>query len=269
MKKLFFKHDIDARNDLRIQNLIIEHGIAAYGLYWYIVELMYSNDGYLPKQQFKCIAYALHLEDEVVSAVLQSDLFRYSEEKDAYYSERILKELSHMQEVSETARKNINSRWSRYGGNTPVLRPYYDGNTDKDKEKKERIEETKKEINKETNKEEQKVIDQTIDWVNSYKPAFSDSVKRWLEYKMRRGASYSSAADARAFVNLLIRMSNSDPQKAADIIDTSIANNYLGLVPTNTKRNDGNNIRSKNPRDTRPEIIQYTGPEVPQANRYL
>ena len=263
MKKLFFKHEIGARNDLKIQSLIAEYGIAAYGIYWYIVEMMYDNEGYLPKSQYKSIAFALQTNAELVSNVLRSDLFRYSEDRDAYYSERIINELSHMQEVSEQRRISVNRRWLKYNCNTNVIQNY----TDKDKEK--RLEETKKEINKETNKEEQKVIDQTIDWVNSYKPAFSDSVKRWLEYKMRRGASYSSAADARAFVNLLIRMSNSDPQKAADIIDTSIANNYLGLVPTNTKRNDGNNIRSKNPRDTRPEIIQYTGPEVPQANRYL
>ena len=77
MKKLFFKHEIGARYDLKVQNLIAEYGIAGFGLYWYIVEMMYDNEGYLPREQYKSIAFALHTDANLVSNVLQSELFCY------------------------------------------------------------------------------------------------------------------------------------------------------------------------------------------------
>ena len=135
MKKLFFKHEIGARYDLKVQNLIAEYGIAGFGLYWYIVEMMYDNEGYLPREQYKSIAFALHTDANLVSNVLQSELFCYSEEKDSYYSERIIKELSHMQDVSEQRRNSVNSRWKKYNSITNVVQNCTDKDKDKDKDK--------------------------------------------------------------------------------------------------------------------------------------
>ena len=45
----WFKHDVDAHDDIKIRKLIRMHGMQAYGFYWYIVELLYGNGGEIQK----------------------------------------------------------------------------------------------------------------------------------------------------------------------------------------------------------------------------
>ena len=36
----WFKHDSDANLDDKLQNLMLDHGLKGYGLYWYCLELI-------------------------------------------------------------------------------------------------------------------------------------------------------------------------------------------------------------------------------------
>ena len=41
----WFRHDIYAHQDLKIRKLVRKYGYEAYGIYWFIVELLYENGG--------------------------------------------------------------------------------------------------------------------------------------------------------------------------------------------------------------------------------
>ena len=145
IKKLYFKHDIGARNDLKLQELVMRHGAEGLGIYWCLVEVMYENGGYLPAEQYKSIAFVLHVEEAKVLGVLQSDLFTYSKEDEVYSSERVLKELGSMKEISEKRKASIRARWEKYNSNTNVNKVLYYKDKDKDKDKDKKEESSKEE----------------------------------------------------------------------------------------------------------------------------
>ena len=39
----YFSHDYNARNDIKIQALLVEHGAVGYGVYWIIVEILHEE----------------------------------------------------------------------------------------------------------------------------------------------------------------------------------------------------------------------------------
>ena len=42
MKKMYyFQHDYNARNDPKLQALIVEMGVAGIGIYWCLVEMLF------------------------------------------------------------------------------------------------------------------------------------------------------------------------------------------------------------------------------------
>ena len=46
----YFSHDYNARNDIKIQALLVEHGAAGYGVYWIIVEILHEETAKKLKQ---------------------------------------------------------------------------------------------------------------------------------------------------------------------------------------------------------------------------
>lgn len=57
----------------------------------------------------------------------------------------------------------------------------------------------------------------------------------WLEYKRSRRERYKSEESVRKCLIMLRRLADDDLQRAAAIIDQSIANNWAGLFPLRTE----------------------------------
>ena len=82
MKKgtYYFSHDFGARNDPKIQRLIVELGAAALGAYWCIIEQLYEKGGRMALECIKDIAVSLNVNIELVKSVLcDYDLFEIYE----------------------------------------------------------------------------------------------------------------------------------------------------------------------------------------------
>jgi hypothetical protein len=111
MKETFyFSHDYTSRSDAKIKDLIFNHGLAGYGIYWCLIEDLYLNDNCLP---FDCrrIAHELHCDKDIVLSVLKDfDLFII--ENGFFYSLSIQKRLDKRNEKSEKARSNASKRWN-------------------------------------------------------------------------------------------------------------------------------------------------------------
>lgn len=59
---------------------------------------------------------------------------------------------------------------------------------------------------------------------------FGKVIQDWISYKTERHNTYTKTG-FKTFVKKLIEYSNGEYEKAQEIVDTSIANNYLGIFP--------------------------------------
>lgn len=89
-----------------------------------------------------------------------------------------------------------------------------------------------------------------IDFVS---PEYAEAFATWLEYKRERRESYKSDKSLRAAYSKLLQLSDNDPQKAASIVQQSMANNWAGLFELKTERNGTN----RNPYPSKQEANDY------------
>ena len=89
-----------------------------------------------------------------------------------------------------------------------------------------------------------------IDFVS---PEYVEIFTTWLEYKRERRESYKSDKSLRAAYSKLLQLSENDPQKAASIVQQSMANNWAGLFELKTERNGTN----RNPYPSKQEANDY------------
>ena len=144
----YFPHDTNARNSSKLIRLRMKHGAEGYGVYFMILERLRDEDGYSSPTDYDMIAFDLHVDTELVRAVVEDfGLFRKSEDGTRFYSSGFL----HRMEVkdaergqrSEAARKAIQARWHRnaeadterirteYGSDTERIRNEYGSDTER------------------------------------------------------------------------------------------------------------------------------------------
>lgn len=106
----YFQHDYNARNDPKLQDVLIQHGVAGIGIYWCIIEQMYEQGGKLPFKTCKNIAFALHVNCKVVESVVNNfDLFQNDDT--FFWSNSVHARLNRRKEISERRKKAAVSRW--------------------------------------------------------------------------------------------------------------------------------------------------------------
>lgn len=127
----YFSHDYNARNDPKLQKLLMKHGQEGKGIYWDLIEMLYEQDGYLLLSECETYAFQLRTQYERITDVIRGfDLFNTDENR--FWSESVLKRLETRKNRSEKARESVNVRWN----DTKVIRTKYDSNTNKGKESK-------------------------------------------------------------------------------------------------------------------------------------
>lgn len=111
MKRTFyFQHDYGARNDPKLQDLLIEHGVAGIGIFWCIIEQMYEQEGRLPFKAFKSIAFALHVDSKIVESVVK-DFELFDSDENFFWSNSVLVRLNKRKEISDRRKRAAQSRW--------------------------------------------------------------------------------------------------------------------------------------------------------------
>lgn len=91
-ESFYFQHDYNARNDPKMQRLIMNCGVAGVGIYWCIVEMLYEQGGKLPIEDIEVIAYNLHAEKTTLEEVVFGlNLFVFDDTH--FWSERALEVL--------------------------------------------------------------------------------------------------------------------------------------------------------------------------------
>jgi hypothetical protein bfra3_11661 len=167
----YFQHDYNARNDPKIQDLIIEHGVAGVGIFWCIIEALYEQDGKLPLRSCKSIAFVLHVECGVVESVVR-DFGLFESDGTYFWSNSVLTRLTRRKEISERRKMAAEIRW----------RSSKDRNQSQS-EKKEDVE------RKEVNKQIKRFRPPTLKEVNTYisDKGYSIEAERFIDFYASKG----------------------------------------------------------------------------------
>ena len=131
-KAYYFPHDLNARNDPKLQDVMIELGLEGIGAYWCMIEQLYEQEGQLPVKALKGIAFTLHMDfSKLQRLISEFDLFLI--EGDVLTSPAVTKRREAMIEKSYNAKKSIANRWKKKADNkdtnvlntdTNVIRTY-------------------------------------------------------------------------------------------------------------------------------------------------
>ena len=112
MKKSYFRHDYNARNDIKLQSVITKHGAVGIGVYWIIVEMLYQNGGELPLDIARNISVAYFTDFKVVESVIK-DFDLFENDGNVFWSVRIRQTIDNTKKVSDARKAASRQRWSR------------------------------------------------------------------------------------------------------------------------------------------------------------
>ena len=117
MKVPYFSHDADARRDPKMTALIGRFGMAGYGSFWVIVEMLREEENYrLPHKSFafEAIGSEIKMSPEeakiFVNDLIENFELLRSDEK-YFWSESLLRRMALMNEKSEKNRRAAQKRW--------------------------------------------------------------------------------------------------------------------------------------------------------------
>lgn len=163
----YFSHDYNAMSDGKIKNLICEHGLAGYGAYWAIVEMLYNNANAL-RTQYKSIAFDLHTDESFIKSIINDfDLFVI--ENGFFGSASVERRINERNHKSDKARESALYRWNKIKEDANALQLECDGNAIKERKGKESIgEEREKEKEDRKTKPQKRFVKPTILEISEY-----------------------------------------------------------------------------------------------------
>ena len=120
----YFVHDVTAGSDAKIVGLLMKHGCLGYGVYWRIIEQMAcATDGMLATDYNKLGWLIREKADIVKSVICDFELFKFSDDKKFFFSERLRKSLEAINEKSQKAKESAEKRWKKQSDSNAVAMP--------------------------------------------------------------------------------------------------------------------------------------------------
>ena len=98
----YFPHDSNARNDTRVVKLRKDHGIAGYGIYFSIVEMLREANDYHMPIDFETIAYDLRVDQKTIKSVVEDyELFTFptNGKKGMFSSPSLLQRMKRLDDI--------------------------------------------------------------------------------------------------------------------------------------------------------------------------
>lgn len=97
---LWFRHDANASLDGRLLKLRSRHGFEGIGIFWFLLENLYQNDGYLDEEEVTILLSGIANAKQVLNDCFQLSLFNHVNDG-TFMSERLLEEISRRQHIIE------------------------------------------------------------------------------------------------------------------------------------------------------------------------
>ena len=126
MKKTYFNHDSVARLDIRVIKLRSKLGYEGYGIFWAVLELLFTEENKLCVEDYDSLAFGLQCDAKVLKQVIEDfDLFVV--EDGCFYSRRLNNHIEEINNKSNKAKENASKRWN----NATAMQPHSDRNASK------------------------------------------------------------------------------------------------------------------------------------------
>ena len=126
MKKTYFNHDSTARNDYRIIKMRSKLGMESYGIFWAVLEMLFTEENKLCIDDYDSLAFGLQCDATILKQVIEDfDLFVI--EDNCFYSRRLNNHIDEINNKSNKAKENASKRWS----NANAMRSHSDSNASK------------------------------------------------------------------------------------------------------------------------------------------
>tara|TARA_R110001583_G_scaffold54926_3_gene167688 strand:- start:1917 stop:2723 length:807 start_codon:yes stop_codon:yes gene_type:complete len=148
MKQTYFPHDSNARNDIKLIKLRSKHSYEGFGIYFAILELLFSENNRLCIDDYETLAFGLQCDKDILKDIITNyDLFVI--EDNCFYSKRLDDTIEQITSKSTKASLNAKKRWS---GDATAMQTHSNGNAtamllNKSKLKKSKLNKIKKDIN--------------------------------------------------------------------------------------------------------------------------
>ena len=108
----YFRHDYNARNEIKLKKVFMKHGMTGIGLYWCLIEMLYENNGYINNEQISVLAFDWRVDESLIIDIVENyGLFETDD--NGFFSNGVLKRLNERQSKSNKAKASANVRWDR------------------------------------------------------------------------------------------------------------------------------------------------------------
>lgn len=108
----YFSHDTGARNDPKLQKVLMKLGHEGKSVFWDLVEMLYEEGGYLKISEFDNYAFALRTDETCIATLVNSfGLFENDGEK--FWSNSVLRRINQQEEKSKKATESALKRWEK------------------------------------------------------------------------------------------------------------------------------------------------------------
>jgi hypothetical protein len=108
----WFKHDITASNDNKIQKLEFKHGLIGYAIFFKLVEVLMLNNGKI-EYDLDMLAYQIKCKDTKALEAVLKDFNLFQIEDNTISNDRVTRQLQGITEKSEKARRSAQVRHSK------------------------------------------------------------------------------------------------------------------------------------------------------------
>ena len=203
----YFSHDYNARNDRKMQRLIMKQGVEGVGIFWCIVEMLYEEGGSMLLSECERISFELRTDCERINFVLlESELF--DNDGKTFWSNSVLDRLNKRKEKSVKAKESADKRWA-YAN---ALRLECDGNAIKDSKPKETKEKKEFDLSFLENNQE-----------------ISVAFKEWLDYRQGSDSVFLRQIEVEKSFSTLLDLSKNKKENAKRIVDKCIESKSKSL----------------------------------------
>ena len=108
----YFKHDNNAAHDDKILAVREKYGWEGYGFYWFILETMSRNDGYIKATLERGLSLGMMVDKILLSEYLDFcvSITLFKKDKIGYFSARLIQQLETRKVLSESGKRGVKIR---------------------------------------------------------------------------------------------------------------------------------------------------------------
>lgn len=108
----YFSHDFGARNDPKLQKVLMKHGQAGKGVYWDLVEMLFEEGGRLLVSDIESYSFALRTTDEIINSLIK-DFGLFRKDTNYFWSDSVGRRIEERNSKSQKARESAQERWNK------------------------------------------------------------------------------------------------------------------------------------------------------------